>query len=432
MYSLLTSLAMIARIFFSLWLLLPAGLPAQAVLPLAECQAAARAAHPLQRQALLAQAQGALQAAQARSQWLPSLTVNGQLTYQSDVITFPQLGPGLEFPQIPQTQYRATLDVQQPLYEGGAIRYRQEQARAAAQVQQERVAVTVAQQEATLNRLYFGVLTLEAQDSVLATSQAELRARRERLAAGVTHGVLLPSVVDGFDKQLVSLAQQRVQLAAEAAALREMLATWTGLEAAHTATLTLPEGLPVFGGLRLGLRPEYTLWTAQQAHLSAGREALRSRARPQVAAFAQAGAGQPNPFNFLDTGLSGFYLVGLRVNWQPWDWRRTQRDRQLLDLQAEQLAVEQARFEQALQAASAQDRQQVKTLATLLAQDAELIAIQTRIEARAAAQLAHGVVTPTEYLAEVNALTHLRIQQEIHHIQRRQAEVNLLTQAGQW
>ncbi|RMG59819.1 MAG: TolC family protein, partial [Bacteroidetes bacterium] len=384
--------------------LLPGLLLAQEALSLTDCQEAARTTHPLQRQALLVQTQAELQAAQARSQWLPSLSLNGQLTYQSDVITFPSLGPGLEFPQLPQTQYRATLDVQQTLYEGGAIRYAQDQAQLGAQVQQQAVAVEVEKQEATLNSLYFGVLMLQAQDSVLASTEAELQARRESLVAGVTHGVLLPSVVDGFDKQLVTLAQQRVQLAAEMASLREMLATWTGLEAARSAPLSLPEDLPAYGGLSQQLRPEYGLWDLQREQLELSQESLRSRALPKLAAFAQAGVGQPNPFNFLNTDFAGFYMVGLRLNWQPWDWKRTQRDRQIMGVQAQMLTVQQDRFEQALTAQTAKDRQQVATLATLLEQDAKMIELQTRIEGRASTQLENGVITSTEYLTEVNAL----------------------------
>ncbi|GAB4406077.1 MAG: TolC family protein [Bacteroidia bacterium] len=396
---------------------------------LRQCHEAALAQSPLRRQQDLLATRAELQAHNLRSQWLPLLSVNGQLTYQSDVITFPRLGT-VEFPEIPQTQYRATVDASQLLYDAGGIRLAREQTRLEAATGSQEIEVQLNQLRSTVNDLYFGVLLRERQAAVLSSIQAELAERRRSIASGVQNGVLLPSVLDGFDKQAVELAQQLAQSAADQAALRAMLVAWTGIEALTDAPLEVPADLPAWTGDATGQRPEYRLWALQRQQIDLQQQLLKGRLLPRVSAFGQGGLGQPNPFNFLETNLDGFYLIGLRLQWAPWDWGRTRRDQEMLALQGQALEVKQAQFEQSLRALRARDHAQLDALDELIAQDSQMLALQARILRQAQAQFEGGVITAAEYLTEFNTHGRMRLQQEIHRLQRVQAQVNLLTIDG--
>ena len=100
--------------------------------------------------------------------YLPQLNLNGQLAWQSEVITFPTLGPGMEFPTIPQTQYRVNLDVQQLIYDGGRVRYAKALNQQANRVQQQSIiAVDLNQLKPKINQLYFGILLKQKQGEIL-------------------------------------------------------------------------------------------------------------------------------------------------------------------------------------------------------------------------------------------------------------------------
>ena len=64
---------------------------------------------------------GDLKVDQAGTAWYPSMSLNGKISYQSDVVTVTLTDPTIpvEFPQIPHDQYGLNLDLTQNLYDGG-------------------------------------------------------------------------------------------------------------------------------------------------------------------------------------------------------------------------------------------------------------------------------------------------------------------------
>ncbi|MBK5270937.1 MAG: TolC family protein, partial [Bacteroidia bacterium] len=54
--------------------------------------------------------------------YLPQLSFNGQATYQSDVTTLDFSFPGFNYSPLSKDQYKATVDVNQVIFDGGMIR----------------------------------------------------------------------------------------------------------------------------------------------------------------------------------------------------------------------------------------------------------------------------------------------------------------------
>ena len=143
---------------------------------------------------------------------------------------------------------------------------------------------------------------------------------------------------------------------------------------------------------------------------------LRLKTQPRVELFAQGGLGRPNPFNFFETGFQPFVLFGLRAVWTPFDWGSRGRERQVLALQAQHLEAQRQAFDQRLTAALQKDQaEQVKARA-LLEQDDAIIALQEDIVRRAEAQVQNGIMTTTDYLAQLNLLTQARLTRKTHEI----------------
>ncbi len=385
--------------------------------------------HPLSNQQALIREVSALQDENIAVKWMPQFNLEGQAVYLSTVLAFPLSFPGVEIPQIPQFQYGAALNVQQLIYDGGAVKAAHAVQAADQQVQQQQVKVDLNKVKDIVSQTFFGVLMLEKQAQVLAATDSLLQVRREVIAAGVNKGAVLPSALDQIEKQIIQLHQQQSQTATDLAALRVIWASWTGLPA-DAALIAPVEAAPITTGWEQ--RPEETLLNLQMSKLQAAQSALQARKNPTLAAFGKGGAGRPNPLNYFETGLSPYYQLGVKLSWSPWQWGTLERESQSIALQSQMLDNQRAALEQQWSAAQTKDQSQVIALDNLLAADTRILELQQRIVTQSEAQMDHGVITTSEYLTEVQALTQARLNREIHLLQRSQAVANLLTRAGKW
>ena len=138
--------------------------PCLAQLTLEECYRKARENYPLVKQYGLIEKTKDYNVANAGKGYLPQVAFSAQATYQSDVteipidfdIDFEQIGlAGIDIPTLDKAQYGATLEVSQTLWDGGAIRSEQENARAQADVELRDLDVNLYALHERVNQLYF-------------------------------------------------------------------------------------------------------------------------------------------------------------------------------------------------------------------------------------------------------------------------------------
>ena len=95
---------------------------------LEECQLAAERNYPLIRQYGLIEKTTELTVANIQKGWLPQVSASAQATYQSDVTAFPDQiqkvyqQMGIDMEGLRKDQYRLGIDIQQAVFDGGAIR----------------------------------------------------------------------------------------------------------------------------------------------------------------------------------------------------------------------------------------------------------------------------------------------------------------------
>ena len=119
--------------------LLPVLLHAQ--ITLEQCRSKARDHYPAIRQYDLVEQTRSLTLSNATSAWLPQILVGAQATWQNAVAEFPEMlsnmmkAQGMDIPGIRKDQYQLSVQVNQPLWDGGQSRARRELAQAQAQEQ---------------------------------------------------------------------------------------------------------------------------------------------------------------------------------------------------------------------------------------------------------------------------------------------------------
>ena len=200
------------RLLFILLSFGPLLVSAQQVLTLEECYALARKNYPLARQTALLEEKTQSEIAILEKGKLPKLDFNAQATYQSDVIEFPFQIPNSTVEPPNKDQYRATLDANQLIYNGGNIAANSKLKTAELAAQQQQVAVNLYTLKNRINQNYFSVLLFQEQEKLLLSKMEVLDARLKEINAGIKYGAVLPASEQLLKAEQLKLEQQLSQI----------------------------------------------------------------------------------------------------------------------------------------------------------------------------------------------------------------------------
>ena len=93
--------------------------------------------------------------------FLPQFSLNGQATYQSETISFPEAFgsiPGVSFPSISKDQYKIQATLSQQIYDGGNTQNQKALIRANEAIQQQTLEVSLNTLQDRVNQIYFSIL----------------------------------------------------------------------------------------------------------------------------------------------------------------------------------------------------------------------------------------------------------------------------------
>ncbi|NJN24681.1 MAG: TolC family protein [Cyclobacteriaceae bacterium] len=397
-------------------------------LSLQECLTLAEQESPLAKQKLYFESMEALTQKNVSSGFLPTFSINGQASYQSDVFSFPN-NPAFDSPIIPKDQYRITLDVQQKIYDGGLTKNKKIAESARIANESSTVEVDLYEIKETITQLFFSTLIYQENIIILRNLLTDLGEQRKKIEAQVANGMVLPGNLLAFKKQILSVEQQILSAEMEQVALLDMLGQWIGRDLDTADELQVPNGdLPIYQS-EID-RPEIRLLKSQDRYWESMKKLSESGTRPMLWAVAQGGVGQPNTYNFLETDLSDFYFIGLKLSWQLFDYGNGRREKEIY---AARQGIVQSKLEHLtdnFDRKLTREYMEVRKLEALVAKDEELLLMQNQIVASAFSQLSNGVITPTEYLSELNSQTQLEVNRKIHLLKLKQAQYNCLNITG--
>lgn len=358
---------------------------------------------------------------------LPQFQVNGQYTYQSDVVKFPEIG-SFPFPDIPKNQYRISLDVNQSLYAGNRIKHQIDIEHANLKAQLQQVEVSLNSIKSQVNNLYFSALSLQEQGNIYETVIRDLTSRLALIKSLVKNGALKTSDEKSLLIEIKKANQEKLSLSGQRRGVLDMLEELTGLEIGDDMILAIPEQTQTVEVTNN--RPEEMLFSYQIAAAEA-RKSLTSLSRmPRIFAFGTVGVGQPNPFNFFEADASSYYMVGLKLSWTLWDWNKSARSKEILELQKNKINTQKENFELAVNTQLKGARANLEKLLALSKADEEILNLQSEITKDSFAQFKQGVITATEYSSELNKETQAKLKLQIRKIQIAAEQVNILTITG--
>ena len=120
--------------------------------------------------------------------------------------------------------------------------------------------------------------------------------------------------------------------------------------------------------------------------------------------------------------LTLYYLVGLGLSWNAFDWKKTNRQKQVLQLQQQMISHQEETFNQNMNLLLAQQNEQIAKLEKLLETDTKMVELRTEITQTTASKLENETITTSDYIQDVQAETIAKLNIELHRIQLNEAK----------
>lgn len=409
------------RLLFILLSFGPLLVSAQQVLTLEECYTLAEKNYPLARQTALLEEKTQSEIAILEKGKLPKLDFNAQATYQSDVIEFPFQIPNSTVEPPNKDQYRATLDANQLIYNGGNIAANSKLKTAELAAQQQQVAVNLYTLKNRINQNYFSVLLFQEQEKLLLSKMEVLDARLKEINAGIKYGAVLPASEQLLKAEQLKLEQQLSQINFDKQKALKNLSLLVFQDLDSNTTLAKPS---IFIAPEMeSQRPELELFNLQEKQLETSKEVISKSNFPKLLGFAQAGYGNPG-LNMLDNSFQDFYMIGLKLNWNIFDWGKTKEQKKAVDISKEIVFTEKETFLLNNEMQQKEAESDIDKYEAMLRKDSEIIELREKVLQATTSQLQHGAITSSEYITELNNLYEAKIDQQLHELQLALAKAN--------
>lgn len=397
-------------------------------LDLNTCYKKAAENYPLIKQKEMINNSAELKIKNLNSNYLPQLNMNAQATYQSDVTKMSLNIPGINIPENSKDMYKATLDINQLIWDGGSISGQKKVESINMQSEQQTLETEIYKLKERVNLLYFNILILKKNKELLDVSKKDIGLKLQKIESGVRNGVVNESNADNLKAEIIKIEQKIIEINTSENASIEMLKELCGIEITVNAIFTNPE-ISVNTNVFENNRPELKTFEINKNKLSATQNVLSSKLMPKLYGFGQLGYGRPG-LNMLSNDFQSFYIVGAKLSWNIWNWNQTHNEKKILEIQKDIISNNKEVYQKNMKMAYLRDKAEIDKLTELILKDLEIINLKTKIAKNSSSQFDNGYINSNDYLNDVNAETMAKINYEIHKIQLVKAKFDYMVNVG--
>ena len=386
---------------------------------------------PRTQQIALHDAASRIRLATIRADARPVLGVEGRAQYQSEVTRFPGGGAATPFTP-PHDTYDAYLTARQSLFDPtlGPRRAVEQAQRGEAQAQ---VRTTLYALRTEVNDAFFTATSLQERIAAIDITLADLSARLREATQRLALGAALPGDTAALAATIAQRQQDRLRASGDRAAALGRLALLTGHTLRDDAPLVLPQLRAAVAATHSASghrgRPEYAQFDATRDRLDTQARATSAQLQPRLSAFGRAGYGKPG-LNALGQEFQFYWLGGVQVQWAPWTWGNTSRERELLRVQREIVATNEAAFTASLRRGLEQSLASMTRLDSALVLDDRVVALRELVEREAAAKLRESAITAAEYVDRNQELLAARVARSQRRVELAAMQAAYLTLLG--
>jgi hypothetical protein len=260
--------------------------------------------------------------------------------------------------------------------------------------------------------LFFKILILKEQEELFSHKLKMLSSRIEEMASAFRNGVVQKSEVNTLEAEYLLASQEHSAIRHSLDVLLDNLSSYTGQDISSVSNLHPPLANDFLDPPH---RPEYRLFDLQQQQLNERSSLTKKDRRPVLAAFAQAGYGNPG-YNMLKDEFDTFMMLGLRLKWTPWDWKESKRKTMVLQNQAMLVEMQRETFSANQSRAVRRFEGEISQYLKMMEFDDQIVRLREDIVVQSEKRLKNGAITSADYMVDLNADIHAKINREMHRL----------------
>lgn len=413
-----------------------------ATIKIEDCYLMAEKNYPMLRQKGILDSILQLKIKNWNNNYLPQMSINAQITYQSDVtqISMPEVTmPAIENmpPQkiqmespdpMSKDQYKISFDINQLLYDGGNTKINKQLEQLNYKIDQKNIDIELYHLKDRVNTFFLAILLYQENEALLQIIKNDLNEKFKKIETQIANGASMPVNANILRAELLKIEIQLEECLQNKKLYLNMLNIITNDNFQTTHQFEQPQ--VELTNYAKNKRLELELFTLQQQKLHQTSGLFNTRTMPKVFAFMQSGYGKP-AFNMLSNEFDYFYLIGAKFSWNIWNWRQNQRDKQIINFQSNIIQTQSEIFDLNQKILLQKEIADIAKYSSIITKDDELISVRKQISETYAAMLDNGVITSTEYITEVNNQLQAELNKKIHEIQLIKAKMNYNFISGQ-
>jgi outer membrane protein TolC len=404
-------------------------------LTLEYCYEKARSNHPLVKQFALAERSAKHKSAGAGMHYLPQISLSARASWQSDVTAFSQdildrlalMGlDNIHFPD--KDQYRAMVELVQPLWDGGALIFERASIKAEAEVDKQTAEVGLYALYGQINQVYFSILLLNEQLRQNDLYSDELQRQYYRVVNLERGGLANNSDILRVEVEQKKLVQVKEGILKGLQAQGLMLSFYLGEQVSWTDVSVVPQKPDILNDFQLS-RPELKLFNAQQRQIDAQRKRLLVKGMPQLGLFAQGAYSNPG-LNMFDAGFTPYFVGGASFLWNFGGLYTYSDEKKTLSVAKEKVQVQEENFRFMLNQQTIARKGEIEKLDMAVLRDNEIVALREEIARMSEIKCSNGTLSVSDYIGDLNELNIARQTRAIHEIELLKVMYDLMIDVG--
>jgi outer membrane protein TolC len=179
--------------------------------------------------------------------WLPTLDANGSFIYNSSVVDMSSALGSLPIPGIasaikplPHEQYKITVDINQVIYDGGAIKGARALEKADLSVNEKQTETDLYKLRGQINTCYFNLMLIVRQKELLNNYLELIKKRISSMQSAINNGVIIKSDIDVLASEKIKIEQQLTENEIRKTSLLKILSDLIGTQIDVSTEFILP------------------------------------------------------------------------------------------------------------------------------------------------------------------------------------------------
>lgn len=357
--------------------------------------------------------------------WAPQINISGQATYQSATPTYPEVFDaflalsGIDMLGIDKFQYKAAIDVNQTIWDGGYSKANLDIAKADAKAERKQNEIALYDLQSRVNDIYFGVLVLEERKAQTENLIEILESNLNRMRVYQRNDIAMQSDVDAIEVELLSAKQNLAQITSSLKSFRQMLEIFIG-QKLKDEKLQRPAMIQIAN--QTSNRAELQLFDLQKEKLSSQRKVINSSLMPHFSLFGQVYYGYPGLDMFksmIENSPDLNAIAGIRMSWNLGGFYTRKNYLNKISIAERQIEIQKDVFLFNTSLQLSQNNSEIERLKQALEDDEKIIDLRRSIRIAAESKMENGLIDATELLQKIN-------EESISLINRSQHEIELL------